>query len=276
MNILNILELIILLSSTLFVSCNHGLVQYNNTDPIKGENIYIDSNNYDIDEFENTNSTSKDGYSLRHITHKAFAFSELFKLYTPNGNLRLVASMGSEESLIKGYRIDYEMDGSVSCVSYLGYLEEEKLNFSTSESYDISLLNNWLKQSQIDNSADRYVIQRDENKKINQIGSVFVPSEYNVIYYLSPWGPFWSSDLDGGIISFFVLLYKEKKDGSYVNYLYCNNKLIAELAYWNGTFIKARTYNYLGGLVDMYTDRDIEVENQAFYDFYIIPRWYLE
>lgn len=276
MNNINILKLIILLSSTLFVSCNHGSEQYNDTDPIKGESIYIDSYNYDIDEFDNTDSTSKDGYSLRYITHKAFAFSELYKLYTPNGNLRLVASMGSEELLIKGYRIDYEMDGSVSCVSYLGYLEEEKLYPSSSESYDISLFNNWLKQSQIDDNAVRYVVQRDENKKIRQIGSVFVPSGYNAKYYLSPWGPFWSSDLDGGIISFFVLLDKEKKDGSYVNYLYCNNKLIAELAYWNGTFIKARTYNYLGGLVDKYTDRDIDVENQAFYDYYVIPQWYIE
>lgn len=138
------------------------------------------------------------------------------------------------------------------------------------------MFTNWLNQSQIDNNAERYVIQRDENKKILQIGSVIVPSGYSANYYLSPWGPFWSSDLDGGIISFFVLLDKEKKDGSYVNYLYCNNQLIAELAYWNGTFIKARTYNYFGALVDKYTDREIDVENQAFYDFYIIPQWYIE
>lgn len=136
MNNFNIFELIILLSSTLFVSCNHESVQYNDTDPINGESIYIDAYNYDMDDFDITNSTSKDGYSLSYITHKTSAFSELYKLYTPNGNLRLVASMGSEELLFKGYRIDYEMNGSVSSVSYLGYLEEEKLDPSTSGNYD--------------------------------------------------------------------------------------------------------------------------------------------
>ena len=69
--------------------------------------------------------------------------------------------------------------------------------------------------------------------------------------------------------------YQGDKSGSYVNYLYQDNHLLAELAYWKGTFIKARTYNRYGSLVAKYEDRSINIEEQTFWDFTEEPKWYV-
>lgn len=95
--------------------------------------------------------------------------------------------------------------------------------------------------------------------------------------YIKEWGAFWESDLDGGRLGFFVMVEKSReKNGSYVNYLYCNGKLIAELAYWKGVFIKARTYNREGVMVGMYADRSIDIMKQTYGDYWTTPMWYVD
>lgn len=69
---------------------------------------------------------------------------------------------------------------------------------------------------------------------------------------------------------------KVTKSGSYVNYLYQNNHLVAELAYWKGTFIKARTYNHDGCMVHQYNDRNINIEDQTFQDWEEETKWYVD
>ena len=133
-----------------------------------------------------------------------------------------------------------------------------------------------LQNSSEKQEAIRFLICRNQEKVVTKVGNIDVPSGYKAKYYLCEWGPFWSHDIDGGVISFFVKLECQEKDGSYVDYLYVNDNLLAELAYWKGKFIKARTYNNMGALVNQYNDRNMNILDQAFYDYYSSTKWYVD
>ena len=118
---------------------------------------------------------------------------------------------------------------------------------------------------------------RDSTGTVVRIGNVSVPFGYKGRFYVKEWGPFWESDLSGGKLALFAVLEKEETaDRSYVNYLYADNHLVAELACWNGTFIKARTYNRCGAMVKQYDDRDVDIHYVTFFDFDEEPKWYVD
>ena len=230
-------------------------------------------------DFLRSEFTSSDNYTLTIVEHTTHASSEFCLLRTPNGNLCLIASGAQEACGLSGYRIDYNPDGKVKCVSYLGYLDEDeyrKLHGDNGNNGNVEIMKRWLETSRHSDNSINFEIERDEEGNVAKVGNLEVPYGFTAKYYLSQWGPFWVSDIDGGCISFFVELIDNNIEGSSVNYLYMDNHLIAEKAYWKGTFIKARTYNYMGCMVETYTDRNINLLDQSFYDFTDSPRWYID
>lgn len=240
-------------------------------DPVGAESIYESGITSDTEGFEIVEEKDQDGSCSVIINHLSFPKSGHCRLYSPNGNLRIIASGPELQCGYNGYRIDYDEKGRVCCVTDIG--ENNEMEPSAHN------LKEWLHESLCKKSDDQYSIsvRRDEDGNISSIGNVGVPSEYKAKFYIKEWGPFWESDIDGGCLGFFVIVEKvENVDGSYVNYMYCNDKLIAELAYWKGVFIKARTYNKNGIMVETYTDRDVNVEYQAFLDQWTNPKWYVD
>lgn len=260
----------------LFASCAQIESRIEGNDPNNAECIFIPSIVEQSDNFQIDTLCSADGYSLTTIEHQSFAFTEFYQLLSPNGNIRLVASGSSEACEITGYTIDYAPDGKVNSVNYIGALEDDNYHELTDNSKRVEIIKDWLLKSSQNDRNVKYSILRDESGNINQVGAIEVPSDYKAKYFLREWGPFWSSDLDGGIICFFVLLESKETDGSYVNYLYCNNKLIAELAYWKGKFIKSRTYNRIGVMVSQSSDRDVDIFSKTFFDYCDTPKWYID
>ena len=89
----------------------------------------------------------------------------------------------------------------------------------------------WLQESlqKEAEGQDSTFICRDSDGNISTIWGIEVPDGYNVRVYIKEWGPFWGSEADGGMMGVFVSVEHIKKyDGSYVNYLYRDGKLIAE------------------------------------------------
>ena len=217
-----------------------------------------------------------DGYRLQIIRHNSFAFTDLCKLYSPAGRMLLIASGCQVCGSLGGYWIDYDSRGRVVKVC------------STETCYDLEFLNEkggeavrqirrLLNDSKRAESEVRYDIVRDSTGTVVRIGNVSVPFGYKGRFYVKEWGPFWESDLSGGKLALFAVLEKEETAGiSYVNYLYADNHLVAELACWNGTFIKARTYNRFGSMVKQYDDRDVDIHYVTFFDFDEEPKWYVD
>lgn len=226
--------------------------------------------------FETTHQKYEDGSEYVTIVHKQFANTDYHALYSPHGNLRLIAAGCSEMADVYGYLIDYTPNGKVEKISLLNPLGDivedgfSKLTPTTAK----NLFKQWM-----DNPKSKeysYEVKRDSTGTITSIGNAITRSNYKSKLYIREWGPFWTSDLDGGSLGIFVLQeYQGDKSGSYVNYLYQDNHLIAELAYWKGTFIKARTYNRYGSLVAKYDDRSINIEEQTFWDFTEESKWYV-
>ena len=217
-----------------------------------------------------------DGYRLQIIRHNSFAFTDLCKLFSPAGRMLLIASGCQECGSLGGYWIDYDSRGRVVKVC------------STETCYDLEFLNEkgekavkqarqWLNESKSAKPEVRYEIVRDTTGNVVRAGNVCVPNGFKGRFYVKEWGPFWVSDLSGGVLAFFVVLENEETaDRSYVNYLYANNHLVAELAHWNGTFIKARTYNRYGAMVQQYDDRDVDIHSMTYYDFNEETKWYAD
>lgn len=260
----------------LFASCTKEESRIEANDPANAECIFTASVDEQSEGFQTYTDTSSDGYQLTTIQHESFAFTDFYQLTSPNGNLRLVASGCSEACAITGYTIDYTPDGKVSSVNHIGDLDDNEYRKLYDTDGSAEIIRDWLFTSSQSDQTEKYAIQRNESGEVTQVGTVEVPLDYRARYYLSEWGPFWQSDLSGGVLGFFVLLESEETEGSYVNYLYCNNRLIAELAYWQGKFIKARTYNRSGVMVRQYSDRDMNVQEQAFSDYSEPPKWYVE
>ena len=245
-------------------------------DPENAEQIFVGNDEAESGpDFLRSEFTSSDNYTLTIVEHTTHASSEFCLLRTPNGNLCLIASGAQEACGLSGYRIDYNPDGKVKCVSYLGRLDEDEYYKFDGNNGNVEIMKRWLETSRHSDNSINFEIERDEEGNVAKVGNLEVPYGFTAKYYLSQWGPFWVSDIDGGCISFFVELIDNNIEGSSVNYLYMDNHLIAEKAYWKGTFIKARTYNYMGCMVETYTDRNINLLDQTFYDFTDTPRWYI-
>lgn len=246
-------------------------------DPENAEQIFVgDGETESGPDFLRSEFTSSDNYTLTIVEHTTHASSEFCLLRTPNGNLCLIASGAQEACGLSGYRIDYNPDGKVKCVSYLGYLDEDEYRKLDGNNGNVEIMKRWLETSRHSDNSINFEIERDEEGNVAKVGNLEVPYGFTAKYYLSQWGPFWVSDIDGGCIGFFVELIDNDIEGSSVNYLYMDNHLIAEKAYWKGTFIKARTYNHRGCMVETYTDRNINLLDQTFYDFTDSPRWYID
>lgn len=246
-------------------------------DPENAEQIFVGNDEAESGpDFLRSEFTSSDNYTLTIVEHTTHASSEFWLLRTPNGNLCLIASGAQEACGLSGYRIDYNPDGKVKCVSYLGRLDEDEYYKFDGNNGNVEIMKRWLETSRHSDNSINFEIERDEEGNVAKVGNLEVPYGFTAKYYLSQWGPFWVSDIDGGCIGFFVELIDNDIEGSSVNYLYMDNHLIAEKAYWKGTFIKARTYNYMGCMVETYTDRNINLLDQTFYDFTDSPRWYID
>ena len=263
-----------------FISCNGGSdenVSVWGNDIANAEKIYTPSVTGDDEGFEVTEKRDADGSVCVKTEHKTFAFTEHYCLYSPNGNLKLVAAGGSEACALYAAIIDYDSLGQVCNVKFTNNLDDNeyrKLGSSSTDSTTVQVMKHWLATASI---VSEIRIERDSDNNVVSVGKVAVPYGYRAKYYIDEWGPFWSSDLNGGDIRFFVLLEKtENIDGSYVNYLYCGDNLIAEQAYWKGVFIKARTYNSNGVMVRQYNDRNIDLNTVTFYDYDEEPKWYVE
>ena len=245
-------------------------------DPENAEQIFVGNDEAESGpDFLRSEFTSSDNYTLTIVEHTTHASSEFCLLRTPNGNLCLIASGAQEACGLSGYRIDYNPDGKVKCVSYLGYLDEDEYRKLHGNNGNVEIMKRWLETSRHSDNSINFEIERDEEGNVAKVGNLEVPYGFTAKYYLSQWGPFWVSDINGGCIGFFVELIDNDIEGSSVNYLYMDNHLIAEKAYWKGTFIKARTYNHRGCMVETYTDRNINLLDQTFYDFTDTPRWYI-
>lgn len=247
-------------------------------DPKNAECIYEGDTSLDPEWFEVIENEDEDGSRCVVIEHHTFASSEHYRLLSPNGNLRIFASGSQEMCGLYGYRIDYDEQGRVCNVMPIGVLDDEEYG-KMSEEPSVKVMKRWLERSLKETPVEQrsFFIRRNDRDEIISIGGIEIPYGYKARYYIKEWGPFWESDLNGGCLGFFVVAEKvENTDGSYVNYMYCDGNLIAELAYWKGVFIKARTYNEKGVMVSLYTDRAIDVANQAFYDQETAPVWYVD
>ena len=240
-------------------------------DPEGAEVIYcpIEINE---DEFSREDLVDREGFTSRSIEHHVFASTDYCALYTPANNLKLVLAGCSECCDLHGYKVDYSKDGSVLAVTQVNDVE-----LPVTPGFDPRLLKSWVKDPSLE--GQRFEISRNEDGTVISIGNIHVPYGYTAKYFIKEWGPFWNSDLHGGDLGFFVLLEADEKEGkSAVDYLYVDGRLIAELAYWNGKFIKALYYNFEGRFYGIDDNRDADVFDES-HDIYPLAggsRWYLD
>ncbi|WP_418868515.1 hypothetical protein [Segatella hominis] len=245
-------------------------------DPKNAEKVYSLPQKSANQDFEIASYKNPDGSITYHISHSTFAMTEFYSLYSPAGNLRLMAAGPSEMADVYSYLISYNSKGqidSISVLKTLGDMVADGMSKLTVKSAH-DLFQQWIQNK---NSIQySYPVLRDSIGKVVAIGNVAIRDNYKTKLYIKEWGPFWTSDISGGMLGIFVLQeYQGDKNGSYVNYLYQGDHLVAELAYWKGTFIKARTYNHDGSMVHQYNDRNINVEDLTFQDWEEETKWYV-
>lgn len=245
-------------------------------DPKNAEKVYSLPQKSANQDFEIASYKNPDGSITYHIFHSTFAMTEFYSLYSPAGNLRLMAAGPSEMADVYSYLISYNSKGQIDSISVLkplGDMVADGMSKLTVKSAH-DLFQQWIQNK---NSIQySYPVLRDSIGKVVAIGNVAIRDNYKTKLYIKEWGPFWTSDISGGMLGIFVLQeYQGDKSGSYVNYLYQGDHLVAELAYWKGTFIKARTYNHDGSMVHQYNDRNINVEDLTFQDWEEETKWYV-
>lgn len=245
-------------------------------DPKNAEKVYSLPQKSANQDFEIASYKNPDGSITYHISHSTFATTEFYSLYSPAGNLRLMAAGPSEMADVYSYLISYNSKGQIDSISVLkplGDMVADGMSKLTVKSAH-DLFQQWIQNK---NSIQySYPVLRDSIGKVVAIGNVAIRDNYKTKLYIKEWGPFWTSDISGGMLGIFVLQeYQGDKSGSYVNYLYQGDHLVAELAYWKGTFIKARTYNHDGSMVHQYNDRNINVEDLTFQDWEEETKWYV-
>lgn len=246
-------------------------------DPKNAEKVYSLPQKSANQDFEIASYKNPDGSITYHISHSTFAMTEFYSLYSPAGNLRLMAAGSSEMADVYSYLISYNSKGQIDSISVLkplGDMVADGMSKLTVKSAH-DLFQQWIQNK---NSIQySYPVLRDSIGKVVAIGNVAIRDNYKTKLYIKEWGPFWTSDISGGMLGIFVLQeYLGDKSGSYVNYLYQGDHLVAELAYWKGTFIKARTYNHDGSMVHQYNDRNINVEDLTFRDWEDETKWYVD
>ena len=232
-------------------------------DPKKAESIYsyTPTTGVMVDEFR-----SDDGWKYVCASALMGVSSEHHRLYSPNGNLRVIMGGASETGGAYGWRIDYGADGKVKAVCDLGMLTDSEYGrLSKGSSYALETLRGKLTDSKC---RAVYEVERNYKDEIVRVGSIEGIGGYRAEVYIKEWGPFWISDVDGGRFGFFVKLKPEgTKGGQNVELLYCNDKLIAEAAYENGKTRKVRTYNSHGQLAGTYKNCTEAPEDIAFRDY---------
>ena len=246
-------------------------------DPKNAEKVYSLPQKSANQDFEIASYKNPDGSITYHISHSTFAMTEFYSLYSPAGNLRLLAAGPSEMADVYSYLISYNSKGQIDSISVLkplGDMVADGMSKLTVKSAH-DLFQQWIQNK---NSIQySYPVLRDSIGKVVAIGNVAIRDNYKTKLYIKEWGPFWTSDISGGMLGIFVLQeYQGDKSGSYVNYLYQGDHLVAELAYWKGTFIKARTYNHDGSMVHQYNDMNINVEDLTFQDWEEETKWYVD
>lgn len=246
-------------------------------DPKNAEKVYSLPQKSANQDFEIASYKNPDGSITYHISHSTFATTEFYSLYSPAGNLRLMAAGPSEMADVYSYLISYNSKGQIDSISVLkplGDMVADGMSKLTVKSAH-DLFQQWIQNK---NSIQySYPVLRDSIGKVVAIDNVAIRDNYKTKLYIKEWGPFWTSDISGGMLGIFVLQeYQGDKSGSYVNYLYQGDHLVAELAYWKGTFIKARTYNHDGSMVHQYNDRNINVEDLTFQDWEEETKWYVD
>lgn len=246
-------------------------------DPKNAEKVYSLPQKSANQDFEIASYKNPDGSITYHISHSTFAMTEFYSLYSPAGNLRLMAAGPSEMADVYSYLISYNSKGQIDSISVLkplGDMVADGMSKLTVKSAH-DLFQQWIQNK---NSIQySYPVLRDSIGKVVAIGNVAIRDNYKTKLYIKEWGPFWTSDISGGMLGIFVLQeYQRDKSGSYVNYLYQGDHLVAELAYWKGTFIKARTYNHDGSMVHQYNDMNINVEDLTFQDWEEETKWYVD
>ena len=246
-------------------------------DPKNAEKVYSLPQKSANQDFEIASYKNPDGSITYHISHSTFAMTEFYSLYSPAGNLRLMAAGPSEMTDVYSYLISYNSKGQIDSISVLkplGDMVADGMSKLTVKSAH-DLFQQWIQNK---NSIQySYPVLRDSIGKVVAIGNVAIRDNYKTKLYIKEWGPFWTCDISGGMLGIFVLQeYQGDKSGSYVNYLYQGDHLVAELAYWKGTFIKARTYNHDGSMVHQYNDMNINVEDLTFQDWEEETKWYVD
>lgn len=246
-------------------------------DPKNAEKVYSLPQKSANQDFEIASYKNPDGSITYHISHSTFAMTEFYSLYSPAGNLRLMAAGPSEMADVYSYLISYNSKGQIDSISVLkplGDMVADGMSKLTVKSAH-DLFQQWIQNK---NSIQySYPVLRDSIGKVVAIGNVAIRDNYKTKLYIKEWGPFWTSDISDGMLGIFVLQeYQGDKSGSYVNYLYQGDHLVAELAYWKGTFIKARTYNHDGSMVHQYNDMNINVEDLTFQDWEEETKWYVD
>ena len=277
--------LIVTVLMAIFSACtNHSPANHNSikesmwgNDPKNAEKVYSLPQKSANQDFEIASYKNPDGSITYHISHSTFAMTEFYSLYSPAGNLRLMAAGPSEMADVYSYLISYNSKGQIDSISVLkplGDMVADGMSKLTVKSAH-DLFQQWIQNK---NSIQySYPVRRDSIGKVVAIGNVAIRDNYKTKLYIKEWGPFWTSDISGGILGIFVLQeYQGDKNGSYVNYLYQGDHLVAELAYWKGTFIKARTYNHDGSMVHQYNDMNINVEDLTFQDWEEETKWYVD
>lgn len=269
----------LLLFSTCFIAI--GCSFNSMTDPDNAEVIYEPSVIEDSEAFDVFAFTNRSGYKSIAVDHTSFAFTDYYALYSPASNLKMVLAGCSECCSMAGYKIEYDNEGKVREVIAVEDVDSNNKTpyYSRIASYkdNTAALKKWM----LDKSMERnhYEIVRNEYGQVTAIGSVQVsPYYYTAKYFIKEWGPFWSSDVNGGKLAFFVLLEaKNKENCSSVDYLYADDHLVAELAYWNGVFIKALYYNQEGHFDGISEDRSTDVFEDSYWHYHNtgVFQWYL-
>lgn len=232
-------------------------------DPKKAESIYsyTPTTGVMVDEFR-----SDDGWKYVCASALMGVSSEHHRLYSPNGNLRVIMGGASETGGAYGWRIDYGADGKVKAVCDLGMLTDSEYGrLSKGSSYALETLRGKLTDSKC---RAVYEVERNYKDEIVRVGSIEVIGGYRAEVCIKEWGPFWISDVDGGRFGFFVSLApegKERENG--VSLLYCNDRLIAETAHKNRKPTKIRTYNSFGQPIGVYKSDKENAADTAFYDY---------
>lgn len=229
------------------------------------------------EEFAVDTTFTADGHFCISVNHNIFAYTEFYRLYSPEGNLLLIASGASESVCIDGYAVVYN-DNKIMAIHFTGTLEDEpygKLNSENGNNAEI--LKDWY--DRIAKNEPEFTFEYDEHGVLSGINPIESPGYIksgDIEVSIEECPRFWSSDLDGGGLCFFAMYKERNTEGSSQNYLYANGRLAAELAFWKGTFIKLRTYNKFGQMVGIYDDRGIDVKTQVCEDEWTRPQWYVE